>query len=163
MRPRTDGTRPAGFTLLETLVALVILALGVTGVLQLLGGSARSAVRVRTATEATFVAEAMMEEIIALDEETLLSRSRGAGRFAGLTLSTSGSGRRRSWPGAADSEGADSDYAYALSVTPDRVQPGLYRVDLEVTWERPAPGRLELTTLRHYEPMAPGAPAGVAP
>ncbi|MFN2433039.1 MAG: prepilin-type N-terminal cleavage/methylation domain-containing protein [Gemmatimonadota bacterium] len=150
MRPRsTRRPRAGGFTLLEVLVALAILGLGVTSVLQLLGASARNAARSQATTRALFTAEALMEQLAALDETQLRSRDRESGDLEEAT-------RRGRWAGWARgsrraaplSDG--SAYGYALRVTREPDQPSLYRVDLQLAWDGPATGRVDLTTLRRF-------------
>lgn len=136
-----------GFTLLETLVALAILGLGVTAVLELIGASSRAAARTQATTEAVFVAQDIMEELETLNEADLRDRRGEAGLYADLE-------RRRTRMRAPRLALAESPvatrYTYALNVDPEPVQPGLYRVDVEVRW--PGGGRLELTTLRRFRP-----------
>ena len=136
-----------GFTLLETLVALAIVGLAVAAVLQVLGASARSAERARTTTEALFVAEDLMEEMVSLDESELRARAGDSGE-----LSERRTPLARLRPGVSHLSGPapQTRYSYAVNVTPERDDPGVYRVDVEVGWREPRPGRLELTTLRRF-------------
>jgi type II secretion system protein I len=138
---------PAGFTLLEVLVAVAILGLGVTSVLELIGASARAAARTRAMTGALFVAEELMEEMASLSESELRARGREAGDYAERAARLAGRSRLLGVRSPAE-EGPR--YAYDLEVTPDGVDPGLYRLDVSVAWPDPGGGRVELTTLRRF-------------
>lgn len=55
--------KSGGFTLLEILLAFVVFALSFTLVLEILGGSMRSAVRARHYTEAALLAQSLMDMV----------------------------------------------------------------------------------------------------
>lgn len=137
-----------GFTLLETLVAMAILGLAITSVLQLMGASSRTAARTQAMTEAVFAAEQLMEEMATLDETRLRAASGETGDFAQREQRRAGGSRQRR--ASADLWGRGRRYSYALRVTPEPVEPGLYRVDVEVEWPNPSRGRVALTTLRRF-------------
>ena len=52
-----------GFTLLEVLLAFVVLALSFTAVLEILSGSMRNTVRAREYTEAALIAQSVMDQL----------------------------------------------------------------------------------------------------
>jgi general secretion pathway protein I len=52
-----------GFTLLEVLLAFVVFALSFTVVLEILSGSMRNTVRAREYTEATMIAQSIMDQV----------------------------------------------------------------------------------------------------
>jgi prepilin-type N-terminal cleavage/methylation domain-containing protein len=144
--------RRRGFTLLETLVAVAILGLGITSILQLVGASARAASRVQVTTGALFAAEELMEESLSLDKTRLLALSGERGRYAARLerLASSGSGSHSGIRGQDPAAIPPDAYAYALRVTPERSEPEVYQITVKVSWEQPTPGEFELTTLRRF-------------
>ncbi len=136
------------FTLLEVLVALAILGLGITSALTLMGTSSRAAVRARDVTEATFVAEEVMEELCTLNESELRAKARETGDWADLERRAQQ--RREGHSSALERPPEPDRYAYAVQVVADRNEPGLYRVDVEVTWPGSGETGLQLTTLRRF-------------
>jgi general secretion pathway protein I len=71
---------PDGFTLLEVMVALAILALGVVTVLELFSGSLRIGTKASRHTQATLYAQNLMDRIFA---EPLLMEGEEGGEFSG--------------------------------------------------------------------------------
>jgi prepilin-type N-terminal cleavage/methylation domain-containing protein len=65
--------REGGFTLIEVLIAMLLLLIGVAGVLSLQLVSMKSTSYSRTATEATVAAEDKMEELSAIPTADLVS------------------------------------------------------------------------------------------
>lgn len=55
--------RSSGFTLLEVLLAFVVFALSFATVLEILSGSMRNTVRAREYTEATLIAQSVMDQV----------------------------------------------------------------------------------------------------
>ena len=143
---RASRVRRGGFTLLETLVALAILGLGVTSMLQLMGTSSRNAARASATTTAVFAAEELMEELSTLGESELRQRSGEAGDWAARARASESRRLRLSRERGA---GAVA-YTYAVRVAPVRSEVGLYRVDVAVAWPDPGRGRVELTTLHRF-------------
>jgi type II secretion system protein I len=137
-----------GFTLLEVLVALAILSVGIASVLRLMGSSARAATRTQAMTRALFVAEELMEELSTLNESQLQARSGESGDFADHERRAMS--RRERGPSALEALPEPGRYAYAVQVAQDPNEPGLYRVNLDVTWPESGGTRIELTTLRRF-------------
>lgn len=136
-----------GFTLLETLVAIAILGVGITSVLQLMGASARTAVRTQTMTEAVFVAQELMEEMLTLDESGLRARGQESGDYAEHERRIAKRGLSFDVPA-----GRSPRYEYTLRTTPDRGEAGLYHLEVEVAWPEPGGGRISVATLRRFVP-----------
>lgn len=64
VRQQGFGTRRAGgFTLLEVLLAFVVFALSFAVVLEIMSGSMRNTVRARDFTEASLVAQSLMDQV----------------------------------------------------------------------------------------------------
>ena len=120
--PRGDG----GFTLLETLTALVILAIGLTALLQSHGGAAR----VTGTTEDYAYARLIGEKVLS---ETL-------GTWRGGTYGASGTEGRYGWVAEIKPEAA------AWAKTSTEKGWALYRVDVKVNW--PGARNLQLATLK---------------
>jgi general secretion pathway protein I len=145
-RPVRRGSR--GFTLLEVLVALAILSVGIASVLRLMASSARAATRAQGMTQALFVAEELMEELSTLNESELQARSGESGDVADHERRLMA--RRERGPSALERPTEPGRYAYAVQVAPDPNEPGLYRVNLDVTDPQAGGTRIELTTLRRF-------------
>jgi type II secretion system protein I len=143
MRP---GSR--GFTLLEVLLALAIMGLGITSILRLMGTSTRAATRTQAMTQALFVAEELMEELSTLNESELRARGGESGDYADLERRALQ--RRERGPSALETPPEPGRYTYAVQVAPDPNEPGVYRVDLNVTWPEANGTGIELTTLRRF-------------
>jgi prepilin-type N-terminal cleavage/methylation domain-containing protein len=137
-----------GFTLLETLVAIAILGMGIASVMQVIGASARAADRTQAVTRGVFVAEELMEELTTLNESALRDRARETGDYA--EHEARAEQRREGRPPDAGRAGGATRYRYAISVTPERAEAGLYRVDVEVTWPEARSGSVQLSTLRRF-------------
>jgi type II secretion system protein I len=63
-----NGSRRSGFTLLEVLVATVLMATVIVGLLSLIGQSLSNAAQVREYDRAAMLARTQMNELIALDK-----------------------------------------------------------------------------------------------
>jgi prepilin-type N-terminal cleavage/methylation domain-containing protein len=135
----------AGFTLLETLVAVAILGLGIASVLGLFGLSSRNAARARAATEVVFTAEALLEEAVAMDEPSLRDLDRAEGRCSQWP-------RRHAGRGGAGTlvRPGDPDCSYAFRVAAEPAEEGVYRVELRVTGASPQAAAVELATFRRF-------------
>ena len=130
-KPRPSKSRPqgngsAGFTLLEALIAIVILALSLSALLQLYSTGLRGVANIDDHLRARLLAQSVMAEM---------------------------SYDRRLRPGRL--QGRADQFAWTLSITPfDDGQPApqqpgpwtLHRLALTVTW--PQGRRIELQTLR---------------
>ena len=152
---RIRTTRRNGFTLLETLVAVAILGLGTASILGLFGLSSRNAARARAATDVVFTAETILEEAIAMDEESFRDLDREEGRCSQWPRRRRGGGA----PGAISGTGGD-DCAYAFRVRSEPGEEGVYRVELRVSSRTTPPGAIELATFRRFplEPRGEMAP-----
>jgi general secretion pathway protein I len=124
-RPRARGAA-AGFTLLEALIAIVILALSLSALLQVYGTGLRGVARIDDHLRARLLAQSVMAEL---------------------------SHDRRLRPGTV--QGRQDQFVWTLSVTrfdngePPSQQPGpwtLHRLALTVSWSQGR--RIELQTLR---------------
>lgn len=127
-----QSAEPAGFTLIEVLVALVLLSTAVVAILQLFGGGLRLARASGDHVEATLLASAKLSEAL------LESVEEGA------------------------AEGTDGAYRWTRRVTlepallpfdpnpPEPVNVRLARVSVEVRWGTNR--RVELVTLRAWNP-----------
>ena len=65
-----DRSCEAGFSLMEVLVALVVLAVALSAVVRMAGESQSSLIESQTRTTATILAQSMMDEILARDLES---------------------------------------------------------------------------------------------
>jgi general secretion pathway protein I len=129
-RPTPPGRRDAGFTLVEVLVALVILATAVVAVLQLFGGGLRLARSAGDHTGATVLASAKLGELPAGPlEEGSIEGDAGPYRWTRRVVLA-------------------PDLLPPVQGTPDAPRLRLARVSVEVRWGRER--RLELTTLRAW-------------
>jgi general secretion pathway protein I len=131
------GTRAAGFSLLEVLVAFVILALVVTALFRLYGGAMNNASAADDWTRALLVAQTRLELVAAADP---LREATGAGTEDGGRITW------RSAVAAYVPPDADPDLVQASQAMATR----LYRVTVDVTF--PGAGNhqrsLSLSTLR---------------
>ena len=148
-RESRDDRGRAGFTLLETLVAVAILGLGIASVLGLFGLSSRNAARARAATEVVFTAETLMEEAVAMDEQSLRDLDREEGRCSQWPRRHRG----RGGAGAIVRPG-EPDCSYAFRVAAEPAEEGVYRVELRVTGASPQAAAVELATFRRF-PLDP--------
>jgi type IV pilus assembly protein PilV len=71
--PPEGRRKEGGFTLIEVMIAMLLLLIGVAGVLRLQMVSVRATSFSRHATEATIVAEDKMEELMSLDGSIILT------------------------------------------------------------------------------------------
>ena len=105
MRPAQDPTSAPGFTLIEILVALAILAVILAVFAQVLSGSVLSARRIDAETQALLVARSTMERIgrdLPLQPGTSSGKLAGGGRWS--SAHQPGDGRR---PSSGQSVGGD--------------------------------------------------------
>lgn len=121
-RPACDG----GFTLLEVVVALTLLAVALTMLMQSFAGGLRNVDAGDRHTQAAALAEGMLSQV-----------------GASIPLQSGAH------------EGDSGDFAWRLELTPEtaiiggEALPGLFRVAVEVTWRRAGrEQRLSLLTLR---------------
>ncbi|HAZ64590.1 MAG TPA: type II secretion system protein GspI, partial [Armatimonadetes bacterium] len=137
-----------GFTLLEVLVALAVLGIGLTGVLQLVAQSQRQAADDRARASALRLAESRLNEVV-LDPE--LTTGEEQGQF----------------------EGEDQAYRWHSIIEPTETE-GLLRVRMVVAWGAEdaarevelstclAPGVLQINPpLPATDPFATGEAAGL--
>ena len=129
-RKRT-GSREAGFTLLEILVATAILGTSVAALFGLLSGSLGNMQRLQAPAQAMMLAQSRMNELLAAGVET------GGGTAMALPLDQSIQGR---W---------DDQYRWEALATrfnaPPQILPGqpvMVHIALDVFW-RTAPGKPE--------------------
>lgn len=80
---RTGHSRTRGFTLLECLVALAILAVALTAALRAVGATAQSTAMVREHTLASWVAQNRLATLRATDAWPALGRNEGVSAQAG--------------------------------------------------------------------------------
>mgnify|MGYP002619572512 CR=1 FL=1 len=80
---RTRRSAPRGFTLLECLVALAILAVAMTAALRAMGSTAQSTATVREHTLASWVAQNRLAELRALEAWPAVGNSQGRAVQAG--------------------------------------------------------------------------------
>jgi type II secretion system protein I len=140
-----------GFTLLEVLVALAILGVSIASVLRLMGVSARAATRTEAVTRALFVAEELMEELSTLNEAELRARSGVTGDYADLERRLIQ--RRERGVSSQEAIPPTGRYTYAVAVAADPNEPGLYRVQLDVSWPEARGASIELSTLRRFQQL----------
>jgi len=127
----------AGFTLLEVLVSLAIIAIALTMIMQLFSGSLRSAALSRSYGEATLLADCKMNEIL---EDNELPGEEGYSENGQM----------------------DGGYSWEVNVTPyEEFAPEeetfpltLYRIDVTVSWGEGERERLiALSTVKSFETM----------
>jgi general secretion pathway protein I len=82
-RPRPGPSRAAGFTLLECLVALAIVAVALTAALRAVGATAQSTAMVREHMLASWVAQNRLATLRATDAWPALGRNEGVSEQAG--------------------------------------------------------------------------------
>ncbi len=115
----------AGFTLIEVVAAITILALGITSILSALNGMTDTHRLMERQTEATLIAR----EVLALVKAEIIS------------------------PGAEETEGEieDTDYRYRVVFTESQY-PSLYGVSVKVEWgENEEPDNVFFYMLHYYE------------
>ena len=135
-----------GFTLIELMVSLVVLAFGILGFLSLQGQAVQGRVFAREMSRATFVAQSNMEELLSMDfSHALLSAG---------THPTSGEG-------GTDALGTGTlvrtktlgNFNYFTYWKVTSVNADIKTIEMRVTWQDKDPGRisppkLELTTIK---------------
>jgi len=78
--PHSKSRTPNGFTLLEVMVALAVLAVGIVSVLEVFGGSLRLDVKASRRTQAIIYAQNVMDRVLA---QPTLQDGEEAGEFPG--------------------------------------------------------------------------------
>lgn len=116
-------TSSRGFTLLEAMVAILVLGLAVVGTLQLLSGVAATTEKSRDYTRGRSLAASKLESLLSEDPATLRSRDGETGSFADPL----------------------SEFRYRLEVRPTG-SGDLLTVQVRVWWERGARGAVTLAT-----------------
>ena len=117
--------RPAGFTLLEVMLAFVIFALSFATVLEIMAGSMRSVARANDDTEVALLAQTLMDQVgteIPVEE----------GAYSGTSMD------RYNWNmGITLYDSTEEPDRAGLSTTELAELSGveLYRVDLDIDWE----------------------------
>jgi len=117
--------RPAGFTLLEVMLAFVIFALSFATVLEIMAGSMRSVARANDDTEVALLAQTLMDQVgteIPVEE----------GSYSGTSMD------RYNWNmGITLYDSTEEPDRAGLSTTELAELSGveLYRVDLDIDWE----------------------------
>ncbi len=130
-----------GFTLLEAVVALLIIGIAAITALEAVGGELRSHERVQRALEAESLADYQLAatQMLFYEDFVAFPDSLAHGRFA-----------------------APFDaYAWTTTVIPVVNEENLFQVDLEVTWQG---GSYDLNTMVYRRPqtVAVGGPGGVS-
>ena len=128
-RPTDDAIRPdAGFSLIELMVALILLGLGIMSVANLFPLGSRTQMRDRRRSSAASVAEQKLEQLRTLSwSDTNLD----AGTHTVETLVQTGEGTFRRWWVVEQQAGSFSD---------------MKKVTVRVTWTSQAPDTVELLT-----------------
>ena len=136
----------AGFTLIELMISLVVLAFGILGFLFLQGRAVQGRVFAREMSRATFVAQSNMEELLSMDfSHALLSAgTHPTAGEGGINVPNITPLVRK------DSFGNFNYFTYwkVISVNAD-----IKTIVMRVTWQDKDPGRtsppkLELTTIK---------------
>lgn len=82
----------AGFTLVELLVAVVILSVGLLGLAQLQVSAIRTNAQSASSTAATALAQRIVEEVAAMSSEDPMFDGPGGGTWPGSPISVAGAG-----------------------------------------------------------------------
>jgi type IV pilus modification protein PilV len=133
VRHRTRSQR-TGFTLLETMIALALLAIGILGVAALQITALRFARDSRTQTAAMYLAEQQMERFYSMTPATVRGMA-GTSNDAGNPLH----------PGLGDDD--QTNYNRSWTIQNDSPETGLIAISVQVNWVDPR-GVARSTTLR---------------
>ncbi len=82
----------SGFSLIEMLVAIVILSVGLLGLAQLQVTAIKTNSQSMTSTAATVLAQQVIEEVAAMDADDPLFDAPGSGTWAGSPVAIAGAG-----------------------------------------------------------------------
>ncbi len=135
-----------GFTLIELMVSLVVLAFGILGFLSLQGQAVQGRVFAREMSRATFVAQSNMEELLSMDfNHSLLS--------AGTHPTASEGGTNALGTGTLVRTETLGNFNYFTYWKVTSVNASIKTIEMRVTWQDKDPGRisppkLELTTIK---------------
>ena len=135
-----------GFTLIELMIALVVLAFGILGFLFLQGRAVQGRVWAREMSRATFVAQSNMEELLSMDfAHSLLS--------AGTHPTAGEGGTDALGSGTLVRTETLGNFNYFTYWKVTSVNADIKTIEMRVTWQDKDPGRisppkLELTTIK---------------
>jgi type IV pilus assembly protein PilV len=118
IRPRGRQIRQEGFTLIEVMIALLLLLIGVAGVLSMQMTSMKATSFSRHATEATIVAEDRMEELMIMTTDQLLLLHLSSDDVNAMAVDTP----------------ATDEYTRTLTVVDSLITADVLDVRVEVTW-----------------------------
>lgn len=118
IRPRGRHSRQEGFTLIEVMIALLLLLVGVAGVLTLQMVSVRATSFSRHATEATIVGEDKMEELMTMTGGQLLALDGTFDDVNEMAIDTA----------------ATDPYTRTIRVVDSPFSPGILDVRVTVAW-----------------------------
>lgn len=118
IKPRGRCNRQRGFTLIEIMIAMLLLLVGVAGVLSLQLVSMRSTSFSRHATEATMVGEDKMEELMTMLGSELLALDGTSDEVNEMAIDTA----------------AVDEYTRTVAVADSVITPGVLDVSVTVAW-----------------------------
>jgi len=135
---RASGEK--GFTLIEILVAVTILAIAVSSIFRVFGGSLRTVVDAENYAHASVLAESKMNELLGLDTELKTGRDRG--NFP--------ENRGYNWEWEIEKYLAESDDRRDEELSVNELgRIVTYKIAVSVTWNEGARERsVDLTTLK---------------
>src|SRR5690349_7493921 len=140
LHPRAASRRVRGFTLLEIIVALSLLALGLGLAMQIATGAMRNARHAAERTEAALYAQSLLDGV-------------GVGERLEVGRSSGDFGDDYRWElDVSEHEVEVADGSAALDPALAPVQ--LYRLELVVSWGEPRPQEARFVTLRALTPDA---------
>lgn len=158
-RRRSNG----GFTLVEVMVAIVILAVGITGAMQAVGASSRASAQARDTAIAASLARQVLNEMKASSDATALTSDTTSGTTTGTTTggTTTGTTGQELTTGTQSGDfGADyPGYRWESDVEDSADISGLLQITVSVFWPNGTrENRLVLTT--YYLPPGTGTTQG---